>query len=63
MTLMRLVGVGLRQLRKDAENIGIAAEDLVDTVFQRLEKEYEEIGFRDIDVEKMRKAIKRSFEK
>ncbi len=62
MTLMRLVGLGLRQLRKDAENIGIDARDLVDTVFQRLEKEYEEIGFRDLNVEKMRKLLRKSFD-
>ena len=62
MTLIRLTGFGLRQLREDADTIGVDARDLVNTVFQRLEKEYEEIGIRDIDVEKMRKILARSFE-
>ncbi len=62
-TLMRLSGFGLRQLREDADRIGVDAKDMVNTVFDRLEKEYEEIGFRDIDVEKMRKIVGRAFEK
>ena len=63
MTLMRLSGFGLRRLREDASVIGVDAKDMVEMVFDRLEKEYEEIGFRDIDVEKMRKIVRRSFEK